>query len=68
MTVLDWPRKAAPEYGKIRAHIKKKGTLIGAMDLLIAVHAVTIDAVLVTDNVSEFRRVPSLKVENWVNR
>jgi predicted nucleic acid-binding protein len=66
--VLDWPLKAAPEYGRIRAHLKKKGTPIGAMDLLIAAHAMVLDAVLVTDNISEFGRVPRLKVENWVNR
>jgi tRNA(fMet)-specific endonuclease VapC len=36
--------------------------------LLLAAHAVTLDAVLVTDNVSEFERVPRLKVKNWVNR
>jgi tRNA(fMet)-specific endonuclease VapC len=68
VTILDWPMQAAPEYGRIRAHLKKKSTLIGAMDLLIAAHAVTLDAVLVTDNVREFGRVPRLKVENWVNR
>jgi tRNA(fMet)-specific endonuclease VapC len=66
--VLDWPLKAAPEYGRLRAHLKKKGTPIGAMDLLIAAHATVLDAVLVTDNISEFGRVPRLKVENWVNR
>jgi tRNA(fMet)-specific endonuclease VapC len=38
------------------------------MDLLIAAHAMVLDAVLVTDNISEFGRVPRLKVENWVNR
>ncbi len=68
VTILDWPRQASPEYGRIRAHLKKKGTPIGAMDLLIAAHAVALDAVLVTDNISEFGRVPRLKVENWVNR
>jgi hypothetical protein len=33
------------------------------MDLLLAAHAVTLDAVLVTNNVSEFERVPRLKVK-----
>ena len=37
-----------------------------AMDLLIAVHTLTLGATLVTDNVTEFRRVSNLKVENWI--
>jgi tRNA(fMet)-specific endonuclease VapC len=36
------------------------------MDLLIAAHAVCLDVVLVTDNVREFKRIPDLKIENWM--
>lgn len=64
--VLDWPNGACPVYGRIRAHLRKKGTPVGAMDLLIASHAAFINAVLVTDNTREFDRVPDLKVENWL--
>lgn len=64
--VLDWPTGACPVYGRIRAHLKKKGTLIGAMDLLIASHASFLNAVLVTNNTREFDRVPELKMENWL--
>lgn len=35
------------------------------MDLLIATHALFLDAVLVTNNAREFERVPDLKIENW---
>jgi tRNA(fMet)-specific endonuclease VapC len=66
--VLDWPNEAGPVYGRIRAHLKEKGTPIGAMDLLIATHALFLDAVLVTDNTREFDRVPHLKLENWLGR
>ena len=52
-------------YGKIRAGLQKQGTPIGAMDLLIASHALFLDAVLVTNNTREFERVPDLKIENW---
>jgi tRNA(fMet)-specific endonuclease VapC len=38
------------------------------MDLLIAAHATALNAVLVTNNVKEFERVPELKIENWVSR
>jgi tRNA(fMet)-specific endonuclease VapC len=64
--VLDWPTGACPVYGRIRARLKKKGTLIGAMDLLIASHASFLNAVLVTNNTREFDRVPELKMENWL--
>jgi len=66
VNVLDWPSGACPVYGRIRAHLKKKGTPIGAMDLLIASHASFLNAVLVTNNTREFDRVPELKMENWL--
>jgi len=66
VNVLDWPAGACPVYGRIRAHLKKKGTPIGAMDLLIASHASFLNAVLVTNNTREFDRVPELKMENWL--
>ena len=53
-------------YASIRVALEKRGTPIGAHDLLIAAHARAIDAVCVTDNVAEFKRVPALKVENWL--
>ena len=53
-------------YAAIRVALEKKGTPIGAHDMLIAAHARAIDAVCVTDNLAEFKRVPSLRVENWV--
>lgn len=34
--------------------------------MLIAAHALTLDATLVTDNVREFERVSELRVENWL--
>ena len=66
VNVLDWPSGACPVYGRIRAHLKKKGTPIGAMDLLIASHASFLNAVLVTNNTREFDRVLELKKENWL--
>jgi tRNA(fMet)-specific endonuclease VapC len=68
VNVLDWPNGAGPVYGSIRRHLKEKGTPIGAMDLLIAAHALFLGAVLVTDNTREFERVPSLNLENWIDR
>ena len=48
-------------YASIRVALERKGTPIGAHDLLIAAHARALDAVCVTDNVAEFKRVPALE-------
>lgn len=66
LTVLPFDAAAATEYGKIRAYLQKKGTLIGALDMLIAAHARAEGLILVTNNVREFERVPELQIENWV--
>ncbi len=65
--VIDpWDEDAARYYGSIRALLKKQGAPIGNNDLLIASHARSLDAVLVTNNIREFKRVPDLSLENWV--
>jgi tRNA(fMet)-specific endonuclease VapC len=63
--VLNWPADAAEVYGKIRAALEAKGRPIGAMDLLIATHAVHERATLVTRNRDEFTRVDGLKVDSF---
>ena len=67
LLIEPWDENAARHYGSIRAQLKKEGTPIGNNDLLIAAHARSINAVLVTNNVREFNRVPNLTVENWVS-
>ncbi len=57
---------AAILYGEIRARLEKSGRSIGAMDLMIASHARSLDVTLVSNNLREFQRVPGLRVENWV--
>ena len=66
ISVLPFDADAAREYGMIRADLTKKGTLIGANDLLIAAHARSLGLTLVTNNTREFDRVENLRVENWV--
>jgi tRNA(fMet)-specific endonuclease VapC len=61
---LDVP--ADTEYGGIRAELEAAGKPIGPNDLLIAAHAIALNAVLVTAHVDEFSRVAGLKVENWL--
>ena len=58
---------AAEAYGNIRAGLETQGKLIGAMDLLIAGHALCLDLTLISNNIKEFERVKGLRVENWAN-
>ena len=57
--------RAGRHYGSVRMALKRIGCPIGANDLLIAAHALSLDAILVTNNISEFRRVVGLRVEQW---
>lgn len=61
---LEAPVDAA--YARIRADLEAGGQPIGANDLLIAAHAVTLGLALITDNEREFSRVPGLVCENWL--
>lgn len=64
--VLPIPENTGKTYGVIRALMESKGTPIGNNDLWIAAHATAAAIILVTNNEREFRRVPGLKIENWV--
>ena len=55
-------------YATLRADLEAKGSPIGATDLWIAAQVLADDALLVTDNTQEFRRVPGLRMENWLKR
>ncbi len=66
LQVDDFPAAAAQDFGEIRARLLAEGKAIGPYDLLIAAHARSIDAVLVTNNEREFSRVPRLSLQNWV--
>ncbi|MCP4624000.1 MAG: type II toxin-antitoxin system VapC family toxin [bacterium] len=65
LDVIEWNKAAAEHYGNIRADLKKRGAIIGAMDMMIAAHARSKKAVLVTNNESHFARIKGLKIENW---
>jgi tRNA(fMet)-specific endonuclease VapC len=67
LQILKFNEIAADYYGKIRADLEKKGQVIGAMDMLIAAHALSLDIILVTNNSKEFSRIHNLKIENWLN-
>ncbi len=58
---------ASMVYGRLRADLERRGTPIGPLDTLIAAHALSLGAVLVTNNTREFERVPELRLENWAD-
>lgn len=66
LEVLPFDAAAASHHGQLRAELAKKGTPIGPYDEMIAAHARACGLIVVTNNLREFRRVPGLRVENWV--
>jgi tRNA(fMet)-specific endonuclease VapC len=67
LDVLPFDDSAMREYGPLRTHLERVGTPIGAMDLLIAAHALALRSTLITNNLREFSRVPGLGLGNWVD-
>lgn len=65
--ILAFDVPADAEYGGMRAELEAAGRPIGPNDLLIAAHACSLGAVLVTANTGEFARVRGLQLENWLN-
>jgi len=63
--ILPFDDNDAEVFGKIRADLKKKGTIIGPYDLLIAAQAISKGLILVTNNVDEFKRVEGIEIEDW---
>lgn len=65
LEILEFGSAAALHYGEVRAKLEKAGTPIGPLDTLIAAHAKSLNVTLVSNNLTEFRRVAGLKVEDW---
>ncbi len=64
-TLYDYDRSAAQPYAELRAHLEQTGKIIGAHDLLIAAHTLSLNAILVTNNLREFERIDGLVLEDW---
>lgn len=66
LEVLPFDTNAAYQSGQIRAELAKKGKAIGPYDQMIAGQARALGLTLVSNNLSEFKRVSGLRLENWV--
>ncbi len=65
LEIAAFDEMAFRQYGRVRADLEKRGLPIGAMDTLIAAHALALGTILVTNNTREFERVSGLRLENW---
>jgi tRNA(fMet)-specific endonuclease VapC len=64
--VLPWNSQVAACYGTTRAELSSRGIVIAPLDLLIAAHALSVDAVLVTND-QAFRQIDRLLLEDWTS-
>ena len=64
--IVNFDEKAAIEYGKVKAKLRKKGNIIGELDIQIASIAISNNLILVTNNIKEFARIENLEFENWI--
>ena len=67
LEIVPFDAEAGRYYGRVRTALKRAGCPIGSNDLLIAAHALSLDAALVTNNTREFDRVAGLRVEQWIS-
>ncbi len=65
LAILPFDERAAELYGTVRSDLERIGTPIGPLDSMIASHALSLAATLVTNNEREFCRVSGLRIENW---
>jgi tRNA(fMet)-specific endonuclease VapC len=66
LIILPFDEASIWVYGDLRAELERRGTPIGSLDTMIAAHALSQQAPLVTNNTREFARVPGLQLQNWV--
>ena len=65
LEIADFDERAAGSFGMIRSDLEKKGKPIGAMDMLIGAHALSLRVTLVTNNTREFKQIKGLKIADW---
>lgn len=66
LIILPFDTAAVWIYGDLRANLERRGTPIGSLDTMIAAHALSQQALLISNNTREFSKVPDLQLDNWV--
>ncbi len=64
LAILPWDSDAARQYGQLRATLEREGQPMGNLDVMIAAHALAVNAVLITND-HAFVRIKKLKIEDW---
>ena len=64
LAIMPWDSDAARQYGLLRATLERGGQPMGNLDIMIAAHALAVNAVLVTND-HAFARIKKLKIEDW---
>ena len=67
LDVLPLAERAASHYGQLWAELERAGQPIGIHDMMIGGHARSEGVTVVTNNIREFRRMPGLRLENWLS-
>lgn len=65
IVILPFDKPAAVEFARVKSALEKSGAVIGAYDMQIAGHAISVGRRLVTHNGEEFSRIKGLDWEDW---
>jgi tRNA(fMet)-specific endonuclease VapC len=68
VNVLDYDFDASVKYGKIKSQLRKNKLSMSNVDIQIAAHSQSIGSTLITGNITEFKKIKSLKTENWLKK
>ena len=66
VNIVSYDGKSAFVYGQLRANLENTGKIISHSDMQIAAVTMANDFILITGNIRHFKRIPSLKIENWI--
>ncbi len=65
LKILRFAEQAIWAYGRVRCELERTGQPIGGLSTMIAAHAISLNATLVTNNTKEFAQIRGLRLENW---
>ncbi|MGC9311535.1 MAG: type II toxin-antitoxin system tRNA(fMet)-specific endonuclease VapC [Sediminispirochaetaceae bacterium] len=63
--ILNFAESDAIEFGRIKVQLRRKGSVVGTVDMLLAAQAISKEMIFVTNNVKEFNRIEGLRIEDW---
>ncbi len=63
--ILNFDDSDAIDYGRLKVKLRKKGQLIGPIDMLLAAQAINKEMIFITNNVQEFERIEGLRIADW---